>query len=113
MLELLQRMAPRRIDLALVQPDGAALPLPTAAWRSAMPIELVCHLRPGCPADQERLARLIMSKAVGLVLSGGSARGLAHIGVVKALREAGVPLDLVGGTSMGAIIAACLAAEPP
>ena len=111
MLELLQRMAPRRIDLALVQPEGAALPLPTAAWRSAMPIELVCPMRPGCPADQERLARLLMNRAVGLVLSGGSARGLAHIGVVRALREAGIPLDLVGGTSMGAIIAACLAAE--
>ena len=111
MLELLQRMAPRRIDLALVQPEGVALPLPTAAWRSAMPIELVCPMRPGCPADQERLARLIMNQAVGLVLSGGSARGLAHIGVVRALREAGIPLDLVGGTSMGAIIAACLAVE--
>ena len=113
MLELLQRIAPRRMDLALVQPKGAALPLPTAAWRSAVPIELVCHMRPGCPADQERLARLIMGRAVGLVLSGGGARGLAHIGVVKALREAGVPLDLVGGTSMGAIVAACLAVEPP
>ena len=111
MLELLQRTAPRRMDLALVQPEGAALPLPSSAgWRSAVPIELVCHVRAGCPADQERLARLIMNKAVGLVLSGGGARGLAHIGVVRALREVGVPLDLVGGTSMGGIVAACLAA---
>jgi NTE family protein len=111
MLELLQRIAPRRLDLALVQPEGAALPLPAAAWRSAVPIELVCHLRPSWPADHQRLARLIMGQAMGLVLSGGGARGLAHIGVVKALREAGVPLDLVGGTSMGAIVAACLAVE--
>jgi NTE family protein len=112
MLELLRRVAPRRMDLALLQPEDAALPSPAAAaWRSALPIELVCPLRPGRPADRERLARLLTGRAVGLVLSGGGARGLAHVGAVKALREAGVPLDLVGGTSMGAIVAACLAVE--
>ncbi|MDP4209986.1 MAG: patatin-like phospholipase family protein [Bacteroidota bacterium] len=41
---------------------------------------------------------------VGLVLSGGGAKGLAHIGVIKVLEEAGVPIDYIGGTSMGAII---------
>lgn len=41
---------------------------------------------------------------VGLVLSGGGAKGLAHIGVLKALEEAGVRIDYIGGTSMGAII---------
>jgi len=40
------------------------------------------------------------------VLGGGGARGFAHIGVIRALREGGVPIDLVGGTSMGAILAA-------
>jgi NTE family protein len=59
--------------------------------------------------DCARLARLIAGQAVGLVLSGGGARAYAHIGVVRALREAGVPLDVVGGTSMGAIVAACIA----
>ncbi len=42
---------------------------------------------------------------VGLVLSGGGAKGLAHIGVLKVLEEAGVPIDYVGGTSMGSIVA--------
>ena len=46
-----------------------------------------------------------------LVLAGGGARGFAHIGIIKALKEAGVPFDHVGGTSMGAIIAAGLAQE--
>jgi NTE family protein len=45
------------------------------------------------------------------VLSGGGARGFAHIGVVRALREAGVPIDVVGGTSMGAIMGAGVAAR--
>ncbi len=43
---------------------------------------------------------------VGLVLSGGGAKGLAHIGVLKILEEAGVRIDYIGGTSMGAIIGA-------
>ncbi len=46
---------------------------------------------------------------VGLVLSGGGAKGLAHIGVIKVLEEAGVPVDVVTGTSMGSIIGALYA----
>src|SRR6201999_1594263 len=56
-------------------------------------------------------ARFIAGRAVGLVLAGGGARGFAHIGIIKALQEAGVPFDQMGGTSMGAIIAAGLARE--
>jgi NTE family protein len=41
---------------------------------------------------------------IGLVLSGGGAKGLAHIGVLKVLEEAGVEISYIGGTSMGAII---------
>jgi NTE family protein/lysophospholipid hydrolase len=55
------------------------------------------------------VARFLSGTAIGLVLGGGGARGLAHIGVVRALREAGIPIDIVGGTSMGAIIAAQVA----
>jgi len=50
-----------------------------------------------------------VSRGVALALSGGAARGMAHIGVLKALEEAGVPLKLVAGTSYGAIIAALYA----
>lgn len=46
----------------------------------------------------------VTAQSVGLVLSGGGARGLAHIGVIKALEENGVPIDYITGTSMGAII---------
>jgi NTE family protein len=62
-------------------------------------------------ADIERVARLIVGRSLGSVLSGGGARGFAHIGVVKALREAGMKIDSVGGTSIGAIIAAGVAAD--
>jgi len=47
---------------------------------------------------------------VGLVLSGGAARGLAHIGVLKVLEKAGLPIDMVGGTSMGSIVGGLYAA---
>ncbi|HPF26520.1 MAG: patatin-like phospholipase family protein [Steroidobacteraceae bacterium] len=74
------------------------------------------QMLPGVPfhhvlstADVQRVARLLTGNAVGLVLSGGGARGFAHLGVVKALREHGVPIDLVGGTSIGAIMGAAVA----
>jgi len=52
----------------------------------------------------------IFSQRVGLVLSGGGAKGLAHIGVIKALEENGIPIDYITGTSMGAIIGSMYAA---
>ncbi|HYC66511.1 MAG TPA: patatin-like phospholipase family protein [Reyranellaceae bacterium] len=69
------------------------------------------HVRLDVPADLERLARLLTGQAVGVVMAGGGARGFAHVGAVKALRAAGVPIDLVGGASMGAIMAAGVAAR--
>jgi NTE family protein len=82
---------------------GAALDIPEA--------QIQHQLRERRPADVERLARLLTGRGVGLVLAGGGARGFAHIGVIRALRESGMPIDLIGGASMGAIIGACLAME--
>ena len=72
---------------------------------------LAHNVRGGVPRDLRRLARLLSGRALGLVLSGGGARGFAHIGVIRALREAGLELDLFGGTSMGSIVAAGAALE--
>jgi NTE family protein len=66
------------------------------------------HLREGYAPDTERLARVITGQSVGLVLSGGGARAYAHVGAIRALHERGVPIDFIGGVSMGAIIAAGL-----
>jgi NTE family protein len=60
-------------------------------------------------ASAARVARRLTGRAVGLVLSGGGARGLAHVGVIQELLAAGVHVDRVGGTSMGAFIGAMLA----
>ncbi|EOB13415.1 Lysophospholipase NTE1, partial [Nosema bombycis CQ1] len=61
--------------------------------------------------DFERLGRFLLGKRIGLVLSGGGARGVAHIGVIQALEEEGIPIDIVGGTSMGAFIGALYARD--
>ena len=52
----------------------------------------------------------VLGQKVGLVLSGGGAKGLAHIGVLKALEENDIPIDYIVGTSMGGIVAGCYAA---
>ncbi|KAL2159901.1 hypothetical protein VTH06DRAFT_2034 [Thermothelomyces fergusii] len=59
--------------------------------------------------DFHRLARRLCGKSVGLVLGGGGARGIAHIGIIRAMQEAGIPIDVVGGTSIGAFIGALYA----
>ena len=62
--------------------------------------------------DIFRLCRRMTGLSVGLVLGGGGARGLAHLGAIKALLEAGITVDLVGGTSQGAFIGAIFARSP-
>jgi NTE family protein len=66
-------------------------------------------VRRGNGADYARVARMAVGRAVGVVFSGGGARAFAHVGVIRALHAAGIPIDLVGGTSMGAIVAATTA----
>jgi NTE family protein len=90
-------------ELALIH-DGALLAGSSTAWLAAAPTKLHHHIVDA--GDIARLARLLTHRGVGLVLSGGGARGFAHLGVIRALREARVPIDFVGGASIGGIIAA-------
>ena len=60
-------------------------------------------------SDFHRLARRLTGRSVGLVLGGGGARGIAHVGIIRAMEEAGVPIDMVGGTSIGAFVGALYA----
>jgi NTE family protein len=98
-------------QLLLLHRSGRADELPEHfALRSGL-FESHHHVRAHNMDDIRRLARFISGRAVGLVLAGGGARGFAHIGVIKALIEANVPFDHLGGTSMGGIIAAGIALE--
>jgi NTE family protein len=66
------------------------------------------HVRRGHHSDNARVARHILGLTLGLVLGGGGARGFAHAGFFQALEEAGVVIDSVGGTSMGALVGALI-----
>jgi NTE family protein len=95
-----------RIELALLHPAGLVAGA-ASRWLPTLPVALHHHIVDA--SDLARLTRLATGRGVGLVLSGGGARGFAHLGVIRALREARVPLDFVGGTSIGAIMAAGIA----
>jgi NTE family protein len=99
-----------RRDLVLVHPTGTAAPSGTAAWLAGRGITDHHHLRAGDAGDLGRVARYLAGTARGLVLAGGGMRGFAHLGVMRALDEAGVPIDAVGGASIGSIMAGFYAA---
>lgn len=104
---------PRRtpIELVALANDRSAREVQTNNLLKQFNPSMHHNVRPWMRRDVRRLARMITGRATGLVLSGGGARGFAHIGVIRALREARVELDLFGGTSMGAIVAAGAALE--
>ena len=97
------------IDLILMQRQDCALPKGSEAWLKAAPANRLLHLKEDSRRDLARLARTLVGQSLGLVLSGGGARAYAHIGVIKALHETDIPIDFIGGASMGAIIAAGVA----
>jgi predicted acylesterase/phospholipase RssA/CRP-like cAMP-binding protein len=83
----------------------------TMAWLADRDVEFHLHLRAGHPDEIGRIARILMGESVGLVLGGGAARGFAEVGAYRALHEAGIPIDWVGGTSIGGIIGAAIALD--
>jgi predicted acylesterase/phospholipase RssA/CRP-like cAMP-binding protein len=94
-----------REELVLLHTRRKERPHGTARWLGLHSFVRHHHIRMELPKDFDRLARFVNGTPVGLVLGGGGARGFAHIGVIRALEEAGIPIDRVGGTSMGAAMA--------
>ena len=93
------------VNLVLVHPPGAK-PSGTIAWLKAHSFDRHYHLHAGDTVDFLRLSRCLMNQGFGLVLGGGFARGVAHLGVLRALDELAITPDAFGGTSMGSLIAA-------
>ncbi len=105
------RLSVDTIQHALDYPLAGILPPPVPggdAGRMATPFLQAPRPLPGRPFEDRvlRIAREVTGSRVGLVLGGGAAFGLAHIGVLRVLEREGIPIDIVAGSSMGALIAA-------
>ena len=109
LIEPTERELLPRIDLAVMHGRDWNPECRTRDWLEARHVDEWHHLRVGRPEDFQRLARVLTGNAITLVLGGGGARGVAEVGAVKALQQAGIPIDRVAGTSMGALIGAQVA----
>lgn len=97
--------------LVLLHPDERRTPTNTRRWYAGRNLSGHVHLRRHSLGDWQRLGRIISRNTIGLVLSGGGARGFAHLGVLRALEETKIKFDTVAGTSIGAVIAAYAAMD--
>lgn len=95
-------------SLVLLWP-GEIIPGKTGPWLDSLRPRAHYHVR--SLSDIGRAARLLTGNGLGIVLAGGGARGLAHVGVRRAFAEHGVPIDAVVGTSIGALVGASIAME--
>lgn len=96
-------------NFLLIHPDSSEKPLNTLQWLNQTHFSMLLHVHMDANKEFLRLFRFIRGKAVGVVLSGGGTHGWAHIGAIKALRDAKIPIDMIGGSSVGALVAGCYA----
>lgn len=94
-----------------VHPDGTDTPRRTRDLLAVRPDTRHLHLRETHARDHGRVSRHLTGRAVALVVSGGGARSLAAIGVHRELRRRGIPIDVVTGSSAGAVLAASIAQD--
>jgi len=106
-----REVAHSRTELVLVHPGWTEDPRGTCRWLAPRQLHRHHHVRSDRHQDADRVARLVLNRGIGVVYSGGGARGLAELGVLRALREANVPIDAAGGTSIGSIIAGATTTE--
>ncbi|HCR66145.1 MAG TPA: cyclic nucleotide-binding protein, partial [Oceanicaulis sp.] len=94
------------IDVVMVHNEGVRKAAAPSEWIDAADAARCFHWRQHNASDVRHMARTMAGKSVGLVLSGGGSRAYAHVGAIRAFKEAGVEFDFFGGASMGGIIAA-------
>jgi len=109
--ELKQRQGSvaQRSELVLLHAPSTNTPRGTRPWLEARRVDRHHHVRTDRAGDYDRVARLLVGRGVGVVFSGGGARGIAHVGVLQALLEHGVAIDATAGASIGAIVAGAVA----
>ena len=98
-----------RQELVLLHQNKDKLPSETRKWLDIRSLADHHHVIFDSTDDYKRLSRFLTGNAISLVLGGGGARGCAHIGLIRAMRELDVPIDAIGGTSIGSIVASAVA----
>jgi predicted acylesterase/phospholipase RssA len=93
-------------DLVVLHAGAYRRPTLAAAYLASRPYGHRHHLRQAEAGDFDRLARHLTGRRIGFALGGGGARGLAHVGFLRAASELGIPIDEIGGTSIGALVSA-------
>lgn len=101
------------VELVLVHPSDCVEATGTHRWLARRAVRRHHHVRVGDDAHVARVARLVTNRGIGLVLSGGGARCMAEIGVVQTILDLGIPIDAVGGTSAGSLVAGSVARAWP
>jgi len=97
--------------LVLLHPYDRTIPTGTMKWLDAREVDHHAHVRGNHIRDINRLARWLTGETLGFALSGGGARGFVHLGAAEAMFDAGYELDLIVGTSAGAMSGALLARD--
>jgi NTE family protein len=92
-------------ELILLYENEKRRPTHTSQWLDLTKFDLHHHVRINQENDWHRVLRFMCGQAVGVVLGGGGLRSWAHLGAIRALEKSGIPIDIIGGTSAGAIVA--------
>ena len=102
--QVVQQSPHQRHELILLHAPETVQPAGTAAWLAPRDLFRHHHIRQKDDSHYARVARILTGNGIGLVLGGGGARGYAHIGIIKAMDEAQIPVDAIGSVSMGAVV---------
>jgi len=108
---LVEQFPSLRPELLLLQPATCVRPSGTIRWLQHRSTTVHYHLRLSNDADWQRLGRRLTGQANAVVLSAGGSSAAAHAGVLRAITEADIPVDMIGGTSAGAITGGIFAFE--
>lgn len=93
-------------DLLFLHPSETKIITGSSAWLNEREISEFHHIHMNSPKHMEKVVRILTGNTLGIVFNGGGARGFAHIGILRAILEQQIPIDFVGGSSMGALIGA-------
>ncbi|MEZ4887078.1 MAG: patatin-like phospholipase family protein [Chitinophagales bacterium] len=104
LLQTLQKTNQASWELILLHDSKAQKPKDTRFWLEKRNIARHYHIVPNDLKDIQRLSRFLTGNTIGVALSGGGFRAVSQAGILHAIMESGIPIDIIGGSSGGAFI---------